>query len=51
MERVCDKGKCQLGEGAQGSCPHGSRCPQTKTTVTRDHRALLDLYHNPDPLV
>ena len=43
--------KCQLGEGAWGSCPHDSRCPQTKTTVTRDRHTLLDLYHNPDPLV
>ena len=51
MERVCDKGKCRLGEGAWGSHSHGSRCPQTKTTVTQDRCALLDLYHNSDPLV
>ena len=48
---MCDKGKCRLGEGARGPRPHSSRWPRTKTTINRDRHALLDLYHNPDPLV
>ena len=40
-----------MGEGSRGPRPHGSRWPQTKTTVNWDRRTLLDLYHNPDPLI
>ena len=48
---MCDGGKCRLGEGSRGTCPHDSRKPRYKNTVKRDQCALRDLYHNPDPLV
>ena len=45
------KGNVDWGEGSRGTHPRDSRRPRYKNTVKKDHCALRDLYHNPDPLV
>ena len=52
LERVCNKGKCRLGEDPWGVRAQGARdSPRKRSTVKRDEIALKELYHNPDPLV
>ena len=52
MEKVCNKGKCGLGEDQWGVRAQGKRkCPRKRSTVKQDKIALKELYHNPDPLV
>ena len=50
LARVCDKGKCGLGEDIWGIQPQGKDRPQKRSTINQDQIALKELYHNPDPL-
>ena len=50
VARVCDKGKCRLGEDIRGIRTQGKDRPRKRSTVNRDKIALKELYHKPDPL-
>ena len=52
LERMCNEGKCGLGEDPWGVQAQGNRDrPRKRSTVKQDEIALKELYHNPDPLV
>ena len=52
LERVCEEGKCRLGEDPQGVRAQGTGDrPRQRSTVKQDVVTLKELYHNPDPLV
>ena len=50
MARMCNKGKCGLGEDIWGVQPQGKDHPRKKSTINQDQITLKELYHNPDPL-
>ena len=50
LVRLCNKGKCRLGEDIWGIRPQGKDHPQKRSTINRDRITLKELYHNPDPL-
>ena len=51
MERVCNEGKCRLGEDPRGvRAQRKQDRPRKRSSINKDKVALKELYHNPDPL-
>ena len=51
MERLCNEGKCGLGEDPRGVRAQGKQeRPRKRSSINKDKVALKELYHNPDPL-